>query len=200
MRPIARNDPPDVPFVTDDDEIYFPYREMLLTGEAGMPRPREKAAMNSSSKDQRSGTTRGGNVPTQADLEALASFRLALRQFLATADVELERHGLGPRRYQAMLAIQAHRTDTPISVGELAGLLLIRHNTAAELVKRLDQAGLVRKWYDTADRRRVLLALTGDGQSKLGEIATAQLQRLHGSRAAMLAIFGLTTPGDDGKY
>ena len=86
-----------------------------------------------------------------------------------------------------------------ISVGELAELLLIRHNTAAELVKRLERAGLVRKWYDPADRRRALLALSEDGQAKLGEIATAQLQRLHESRAALLAIFGLPTPGSSGR-
>lgn len=152
--------------------------------------------MISSPKDQRIRSGRGKNVPTQPDLEALASFRHALRQFLATADVELERHGLGPRRYQAMLAIQAHRTEAHVSVGELAELLLVRHNTAAELVKRLEQAGLVRKWYDPADRRRALLALSEDGQAKLVEIATAQLQRLHESRAALMAIFGLPTPGD----
>jgi DNA-binding MarR family transcriptional regulator len=150
--------------------------------------------MNSSSKDQRVREARDKSIPTQPDLEALASFRHALRQFLATADIELERYGLGPRRYQAMLAIQAHRTNAPISVGELAELLLIRHNTTAELVKRLERAGLVTKWFDPADRRRALLALTDDGRGKLEEIATAQLRRLHESRAALLAIFGLQTP------
>ena len=152
--------------------------------------------MNLSPKDQRIRNERGKNVPAQPDLEALASFRHALRQFLATADVELEHHGLGPRRYQAMLAIQAHRTDAPISVGELADLLLVRHNTAAELVMRLEKAGLVRKWHDPANRTRVLLALSEDGRAKLGKIATAQLQRLHESRAALMAIFDLPTPGD----
>ena len=150
--------------------------------------------MNSSSKDQRLRDARDKSVPSQPDLEALASFRHALRQFLATADIELERYGLGPRRYQAMLAIQAHRTNTPISVGELAELLLIRHNTAAELVKRLERAGLVAKFYDPADRRRALLALSEEGRVKLEQIATAQLQRLHESRAALLAIFSLPAP------
>jgi DNA-binding MarR family transcriptional regulator len=93
-----------------------------------------------------------------------------------------------------MLAIQAHRTNAHISVGELAELLLIRHNTTAELVKRLEQTGLVRKWYDPDDRRRALLALTEEGRVKLEEIAAAQLHRLHESRAALLAIFGLPTP------
>ncbi|HWG04343.1 MAG TPA: MarR family transcriptional regulator [Beijerinckiaceae bacterium] len=145
---------------------------------------------------QRQGDRKTG--PAQPDLEALASFRHALRQFLATADVELDRFGLGPRRYQAMLAIQAHRTGSHLSVGELADLLLIRHNTAAELVKRLERAGLVRKWYDPADRRRALLALSDEGQATLGEIATTQLQRLHESRAALLAIFGVP-PAESGS-
>jgi DNA-binding MarR family transcriptional regulator len=150
--------------------------------------------MNSPSEDQKARNARGKSGPTQPDLEALASFRHALRQLLATADIELESYGLGPRRYQAMLAIQAHRTDAYISIGELAQLLLIRNNTAAELVKRLEQAGLVRKWYDPSDRRRALLALSEEGRTKLGEIATAQLQRLHESRAALMAIFSLPTP------
>src|ERR1700761_4178805 len=110
----------------------------MVERNGGMPRRAmvlfEKRPPMNSSKDQRIQNERGGKIPTQPDLEALASFRHALRQFLATADVELERYGLGPRRYQAMLAIQAHRTNAPISVGELAELLLIRHNTTAELV------------------------------------------------------------------
>ncbi len=126
---------------------------------------------------------------TQADYEALAQFRYALRQFTAFSDDMLASVNLGPRRYQAMLAIKAHKGATAISVGELARILLIRPNTAAELVNRLELAGLIERVKDPHDRRRALLALTPEGSRRLAEIAEIHFNKLREHRAAFLSLF-----------
>ncbi|MDF2117794.1 MarR family transcriptional regulator [Roseiarcaceae bacterium H3SJ34-1] len=126
---------------------------------------------------------------SREDYEKLARFRHALRQFTAFSDAMLERSNLGPRRYQAMLAIKAHGDDQPMSVGELARLLLIRPNTAAELVNRLENANLIERVKDPKDRRRALLALTADGARKLAEVAHVHIEKLEESRAVFVGFF-----------
>lgn len=137
----------------------------------------------------------GLNTPalSREDYEKLARFRHALRQFTALSDAMLERSNLGPRRYQAMLAIKARREEEPISVGELARLLLIRPNTAAELVNRLENARLIERVKDPKDRRRALLALTDHGARKLAEVAHFHIEKLEESRAAFVGLFESTS-------
>ena len=127
---------------------------------------------------------------TQADYEALARFRQALRNFLAFSDSQLEAVGMGPQRYQALLAIKAKPGDALVSVGELAELLLIKPNTAAELVNRLESAGLIERVRDPADRRRALLSLTLAGAAKLDEVAQVHFAKLQESRSAIINLFG----------
>ena len=127
---------------------------------------------------------------TQADYEALARFRQALRNFMAFSDSQLEAVGMGPQRYQALLAIKAKPGDALVSVGELAELLLIKPNTAAELVNRLESAGLIERMRDPADRRRALLSLTLAGAAKLDEVAQVHFAKLQESRSAIINLFG----------
>ena len=127
---------------------------------------------------------------TQADYEALARFRQALRNFMAFSDSQLEAVGMGPQRYQALLAIKAKPGDALVSVGELAELLLIKPNTAAELVNRLESAGLIERVRDPADRRRALLSLTLAGAAKLDEVAQVHFAKLQESRSAIIKLFG----------
>lgn len=127
---------------------------------------------------------------TQADYEALARFRQALRNFMAFSDSQLEAVGMGPQRYQALLAIKAKPGDALVSVGELAELLLIKPNTAAELVNRLESAGLIERVRDPADRRRALLSLTLAGAAKLDEVAQVHFAKLQESRSAIINLFG----------
>ena len=127
---------------------------------------------------------------TQADYEALAHFRQALRNFMAFSDSQLEAVGMGPQRYQALLAIKAKPGDALVSVGELAELLLIKPNTAAELVNRLESAGLIERVRDPADRRRALLSLTLAGAAKLDEVAQVHFAKLQESRSAIINLFG----------
>ncbi|MFZ9501390.1 MAG: MarR family winged helix-turn-helix transcriptional regulator [Beijerinckiaceae bacterium] len=136
---------------------------------------------------------------SQSDYEALARFRQALRNFMAFSDSQLEALGLGPQRYQALLAIRAKPDGSRVSVGELADLLLIKPNTAAELANRLEAAGLIERVRDAADRRRALLALTPAGAAKLAEAAQAHIARLQESRSALRMLLGEGEHGLDGE-
>ncbi|HUZ66865.1 MAG TPA: MarR family transcriptional regulator [Beijerinckiaceae bacterium] len=127
-----------------------------------------------------------GSEPGESDYRALADFRSVLRRFLAFSDAAATTAGLTAQRYQALLAIRVRASTQIMSVGALAEELLIKPHSAAELVNRLEAAGLVRRAIDSADRRRVLLALTEEGETRLSQLARAQLQELESHRAALL--------------
>jgi DNA-binding MarR family transcriptional regulator len=63
-------------------------------------------------------------------------------------------------------------------VGQLARDLLIAPHSAAELVDRLVQAGLLTRRRDPAERRRVELSLTGHADTVLRALSEAHLAEL----------------------
>lgn len=126
--------------------------------------------------------------PDETDYRALAEFRSILRRFLAFSDSAAIAAGLTAQRYQALLSIRVQANRQRISVGALAEELLIKPHSAAELVNRLEGAGLVQRSVDTSDRRRVLLALTEQGEERLSKLAKVQFKELESHRAAL---FGL---------
>lgn len=128
--------------------------------------------------------------PTESELAALARFRFALRRFLAFSEQAAAELGLTTQWYQALLVIKtAGGDDGHISVGELAEQLMIKDNSAAELVSRLASAKLVKRRTDPADRRRSLVVMTPLGDLSLARLATAHLARLRENRNAFIDLF-----------
>lgn len=126
------------------------------------------------------------------DYEALAGFRHALRRFAAFSETEAKAAGLTPQQHQALLAIKG-RPKAPGSpdglwIGEIAEHLLIRHNTAVELVDRLVEAGLAERQPDPADRRRILVRLTGQAETLLRRLSAVHVRELRAIRPALLAL------------
>lgn len=115
---------------------------------------------------------------TQADYTALAAFRYLIRGFLEFSEDAARNAGLTPRHHQALLAIKGYGRGQPISVGELAERLRIRHNTAVELADRLCETGLVIRSHDQGDQRRVLLALTGLAEQHLADLSAVHRDEL----------------------
>lgn len=116
--------------------------------------------------------------PTQADYEALSQFRYLIRCFLEFSQNAAGAVGLAPRQHQALLAIRGYPGGGSITVGELAERLRIKHHTTVELIDRLSEAGLVKRFIDPADHRRVLLGLTHRAEKYLTELSTAHLDEL----------------------
>jgi len=115
---------------------------------------------------------------TQEDYTTLAEFRYLLRCFLEFSENEAKAAGLTPRHHQALLVIKGYGRGKPITVGDLAERLKIRHNTAVELANRLAEGGLVERIPDGLDQRRVLLRLTTVAERRLAALSSAHLDEL----------------------
>jgi DNA-binding MarR family transcriptional regulator len=115
---------------------------------------------------------------TQDDYTALAEFRYLVRSFLEFSENEARRAGLTPRHHQALLVIKGYRRGNPVTVGDLAERLKIRHNTAVELANRLVESGLIERIQDEADQRRVLLQLTSSAERHLAKLSAAHRDEL----------------------
>jgi DNA-binding MarR family transcriptional regulator len=113
---------------------------------------------------------------TREDYAAIAAFRLELRRFLAFSEAAAARADLPTQQHQALLAIAGH--DGPPTIGFVAEQLLVAPNTAAELVSRMVEAGLVEKTAAAADRRRSALTLTDKALALLQRLTAVHLAEL----------------------
>jgi len=127
---------------------------------------------------------------SRANYEALSSFRYAVRRYLAFAEAGARSVGLTSLQHQALLAIKTHSFSGPISVGDLAAELLVKHHSAVELVSRLEKAGLARKDGDPQDRRRVLVSLTDAGEAVLAALSANNLRELRLIAPAFSGLLG----------
>jgi DNA-binding MarR family transcriptional regulator len=131
-------------------------------------------------------------VPTQHDYEVLAEFRAGLNRFLAFSEAAARKAGLMPRQHQALLAIKGFAGREPITTGQLADRLAIRHHSAVGLIDRLAGKGLIRRHTGTDDRRQVLLQLTPKAEALLARLSLAhrdELTRMAPLLRALLAHF-----------
>ncbi|HTN98351.1 MAG TPA: MarR family transcriptional regulator [Nordella sp.] len=115
---------------------------------------------------------------TQDDYTALAEFRYLIRAFLEFSEDRAKQAGLTPRHHQAILVIKGYGRGKPITVGDLAARLKIRHNTAVELANRLVESGMVERIQDNSDQRRVLLRLTSAAERHLADLSSAHRDEL----------------------
>lgn len=128
----------------------------------------------------------------QHDYEMLAEFRAMLAQFLAFSEAAAHRAGLMPRQHQALLAIKGFGSRAPMTTGQLAERLCIRHHSAVGLANRLAAKGLICRHIDPDDRRRVWLSLTEAAERRLAELSMIHLEELHRLRPALLQILART--------
>lgn len=115
---------------------------------------------------------------TPADYETLASFRYGVRRYLAFAEANARSVGLTSQQHQALLAIKVRTAVKPMSIGDLAVELLIKHHSTVELVGRLEKAGFTRRAVDPDDRRKVMVSLTAAGEKVLTDLSVGNLREL----------------------
>lgn len=113
-----------------------------------------------------------------ADYQLLAEFRHVLARFLAFSAEAARTAGLAPRQHQALLAVKGAAAGQPMTVGDLAARLTIRHHSAVELVDRMVRSGYLRRSADATDRRRAILKLTAAGERVLAELSAAHRAEL----------------------
>lgn len=113
------------------------------------------------------------------DYQRLLEFRSGLRRFLAWSKSQAAGAGLAPSQHQLLLAIRGHHDqENGPTIGDVAGYLLVKPHSAAELVGRAHEAGLVERWTDPEDARIVRLHLTKLAKKKLESITAATLEEL----------------------
>jgi DNA-binding MarR family transcriptional regulator len=106
--------------------------------------------------------------------QSLASFRLALRRFLAGAEAVSKAAGVTQQQYQAMLTIKTWPSRA-MTMGDLAEQLLLTHHAAVQLINRMTTAGVAARAPSSADRRAVLLKLTPAGEALIERLAALHM-------------------------
>jgi DNA-binding MarR family transcriptional regulator len=135
--------------------------------------------------------------PKDGGYSALAGFRRALRIFLAFSAEAARDAGLTPQHHQAILAIRGHTGPDSVTINALAEQLLLKPQTAAELVDRLEKAGLVRRQRDKKDRRRVLLALTPSAEAALKKLSKTHLAQIRRDAPKLIELLKQISSQDD---
>ena len=137
---------------------------------------------------------------TTGDYGRLAAFRYALRSFLRFSEDAAARVGLTGQHYQALLVLRACPEDGRVTINDLAQELLLKHNSAVELVDRLVRQGLLAREPSTADRRKVELRLTSRGRQVLAKLAAMHRAELHRVAPLLRSFFSelARPPGNSG--
>ena len=142
----------------------------------------------------RKASARAGKKPTRGaalhavDYQALAHFRYQLRKFLSFSEAAAHKAGLTPQQHQALLAIKGFSSAEPVSVGDLAEFLLVRHHTAVELVDRMAKLGLLGRIVDDDDSRRIFVQLTRKGEQKLQTLSKIHFEELQAASPSLTKI------------
>lgn len=111
-------------------------------------------------------------------LVELAEFRFRLRRFLSFSETAAESLGISAQQYQLLQVIAVVPEGRAASISYIAERMVVRHNSAVELVDRAEKSGLVRRVADESDLRRSLVEITGRGGELLAQLATQHLVEL----------------------
>jgi DNA-binding MarR family transcriptional regulator len=96
--------------------------------------------------------------------------------------------GLTALQYTALTVLERH---PELSTAQLARNSFVTSQSMADMVSVLEDRGLIRRHRDRADRRRLVVALTPDGQELLDrcreDIAVLEHQMVSGLTSAQVA-------------
>ena len=127
-------------------------------------------------------------VATEADVEAVAAFRYAIRRFLRFSEHAARRERITPQQHQLLLAIKGFPGRDYATVSELAHRLQMRQHSVVGLIDRTVRLGLVRRERGTEDRREVYIHITEKGDDLLERLTQLHRQELVTMREALSVI------------
>ena len=113
-----------------------------------------------------------------ARLKELAEFRYRMRRFLSFSEMASEAVGISAQQYQVLQVVAAVPAGQESSISYIAERMVVRHNSAVELVDRAEKAGLVRRVADESDHRRSLVEITARGGEVLTQLAERHLMEI----------------------
>jgi DNA-binding MarR family transcriptional regulator len=115
---------------------------------------------------------------TRAQMRRLAEFRFQLRKFLHFSSLAAEAAGLRAQQYQLLQCVWGMPEELDPTIANVAARMLLKHNSAVELVDRTIEQGLLRRCPDPTDHRRILLRMTPLGEKLLASLAAWHLREL----------------------
>ena len=121
----------------------------------------------------------------EADIEAIAAFRYAIRRFLRFSEQAARREHITPQQHQLLLALKGFPNRDYATVSELAHRLQMRQHSVVGLIDRTARVGLVRRERGTHDRREVFIYVTPDGDALLARLTELHRQELVTMRDAL---------------
>lgn len=102
------------------------------------------------------------------EYRAAAALRAALRRFSQASERVLQRYGLTTERYELLLAIKSAENDSErVTVSDLTLALGVAQSSVTQLVRRVEDAGLLRREVSADDARVRYLRLTKRGERQL---------------------------------
>ena len=133
-------------------------------------------------------TTCPSNRP-KPTTSACSSSGPAFDSSCAGANEQAHAQDLTAAQHQLLLAIKGHPGAAGPSIGDVAGYLLLRHNSAVGLIDRAEAKGLVKRTTDPHHRRTTRLTLTEDGAHRLEALSELHLQEVPRLASTMRALF-----------
>ena len=131
-----------------------------------------------------------------ARLRRLADFRFRLRYFLHVSQAAAEEMGLHNQQYQLLQCVGGMPEGMAPTIANVAARMLLKHNSAVELVDRSVEQGLLRRSGDEADHRRILLRVTPQGERMLALLAEFHTRELEQSGPELVrALNGILRDG-----
>jgi DNA-binding MarR family transcriptional regulator len=131
-------------------------------------------------------------MPKPTDLDAgeyraLAELRYQIRRFLAFSEAAVRAASVEPQQHQLLLVLKALAPPEKPNIRTVARRLLIRHNSAVELVRRSAERGLLERRTSKHDRREASLHLTPVGQRVLRRLSLAHRSELRSAAPSLVA-------------
>jgi DNA-binding MarR family transcriptional regulator len=135
-----------------------------------------------------------------AHLRRLAEFRFQLRRFLRVSQAAAEQAGLRNQQYQMLQCVGGMPEGTEPTIANVAARMLLKHNSAVELVDRAIDQGLMRRSADPFDHRRILLRVTPQGERLLASLAEFHQRELEQSGPELVRALHRVLNGGSRRY
>ena len=123
--------------------------------------------------------------PSDAEFQAAATLRQALREFADRSEKLVHAHDLTAEQYQLLLLIRVAPKEQA-TIGSLCRALRRGQSAVTQLARRAENGGLIRREISNRDARVRYLKLTEEGQRRLAG-AVADLSE---ERARLLELLG----------
>lgn len=130
-------------------------------------------------------------------IRALSEFRYQIRKFLHFSERVERDHGLEPNQHQLLLAVKGFAGEgLGPTIGYLAERMRVRHNSAVELIDRMELHGMVHRRASEHDRRQVMVTLSDAGGQILRALAAQHVAEIQQAGPGLVAALQQVLKGE----